>query len=87
MGARASLFQERRFLSQRSSRMIMPKYMLAMHSLLDVDSQSYHHKVKEALDESLDKLGLDYIDLYLMHWPQAVVNGEFTIHQPPSATD
>ncbi|KAJ7282780.1 NADP-dependent oxidoreductase domain-containing protein [Mycena rebaudengoi] len=28
-----------------------------------------HHRVQEAFDESFAKLGLDYIDLYLMHWP------------------
>jgi len=27
--------------------------------------------VKEAMDESLKKLRLDYVDLYLMHWPVA----------------
>ncbi|KAI0325310.1 Aldo/keto reductase [Cubamyces sp. BRFM 1775] len=31
----------------------------------------HHHKVKESLDESLAKLGVDYVDLYLIHWPQA----------------
>ncbi|KAF5380724.1 hypothetical protein D9757_007096 [Collybiopsis confluens] len=30
-----------------------------------------HHRVKEAFQDSLDKLGCEYIDLYLMHWPQA----------------
>lgn len=30
-----------------------------------------HHDVTKGFDESLAKLGLDYIDLYLMHWPQA----------------
>ncbi|KAI0665709.1 Aldo/keto reductase [Trametes maxima] len=31
----------------------------------------HHHKVQESLNESLSKLGLDYVDLYLMHWPQS----------------
>jgi glycerol 2-dehydrogenase (NADP+) len=29
--------------------------------------------VREAFDASLEALGLDYIDLYLMHWPQALI--------------
>lgn len=28
-----------------------------------------HHTPKEALEQSLQRLGLDYVDLYLMHWP------------------
>lgn len=27
------------------------------------------HNPKEALEQSLKRLGLDYVDLYLMHWP------------------
>ncbi|CAK1359544.1 D-galacturonate reductase [Cercospora beticola] len=29
-------------------------------------------RVAEAIDESLKRLGTDYVDLYLMHWPQPV---------------
>ena len=33
---------------------------------------TYHTRVEENLDFSLKKLGLDYVDLYLMHWPVAM---------------
>jgi glycerol 2-dehydrogenase (NADP+) len=36
---------------------------------------TYHRRVEENLDISLKKLQLDYIDLYLVHWPVA-----FEIH-------
>ncbi|KAF5347158.1 hypothetical protein D9758_011091 [Tetrapyrgos nigripes] len=31
-----------------------------------------HGRVAEALDTSLAKLQLEYVDMYLMHWPQAL---------------
>ncbi|MEU5845163.1 aldo/keto reductase [Saccharopolyspora shandongensis] len=34
------------------------------------DAQGYDSTLK-AFDESLDKLGLDHVDLYLIHWPVA----------------
>ncbi|KAL1710694.1 NADP-dependent oxidoreductase domain-containing protein [Schizophyllum commune] len=29
-----------------------------------------HHRVRESFEESLAALNLDYVDLYLIHWPQ-----------------
>lgn len=34
-------------------------------------SGSHHGKVAEGFETSLKNLGLDYIDLYLIHWPIA----------------
>ncbi|RFU32128.1 hypothetical protein B7463_g4233, partial [Scytalidium lignicola] len=33
---------------------------------------TYHSRVEENLDKSLKSLGLDYVDLYLIHWPVAM---------------
>jgi glycerol 2-dehydrogenase (NADP+) len=33
---------------------------------------TYHRKVEQNLDECLQKLGLDYLDLFLLHWPAAM---------------
>ncbi|KAK5112099.1 hypothetical protein LTR62_004441 [Meristemomyces frigidus] len=30
---------------------------------------TYHRRAEECLDEGLKRLGLEYVDLYLMHWP------------------
>lgn len=30
---------------------------------------TFHSRVEKCLEESLKSLGVDYVDLYLMHWP------------------
>jgi diketogulonate reductase-like aldo/keto reductase len=41
---------------------------------------THHKRVQENLEMSLEKLGLEYIDLYLMHWPVAMnPNGNHTL--------
>lgn len=40
-----------------------------------------HKRVAEALDESLAKLGVDYVDLYLIHWPASVIAGQKAVHE------
>jgi len=36
-----------------------------------VTKLSFVNQPAEALERSLEKLGVEYVDLYLMHWPQA----------------
>ena len=44
------------------------------HSICIVNRNGDHGRVREAFEESLAKLGVEYIDLYLLHWPQAVIS-------------
>ncbi|KAG9224194.1 hypothetical protein CCMSSC00406_0004693 [Pleurotus cornucopiae] len=43
-----------------------------------------HGRVSAALDESLAKLGTTYVDLFLMHWPQALMQTGEAL--PPDAS-
>ncbi|KAJ7668657.1 Aldo/keto reductase [Mycena polygramma] len=50
----------------------VPREELFITTKLD---QCDHGRVEDALHDSLAKLRVDYIDLFLMHWPQAVIAG------------
>ena len=49
--------------------------MLQLTILSDFYRSAFHHNVEEAFNASLKALDIGYIDLYLMHWPQAIVDG------------
>lgn len=47
-------------------------YLSRLFELTSPDLFSHQpDQVEAALDQTLSDLGLDYIDLYLMHWPVA----------------
>jgi len=61
----------------------VPREELYVTTKLGNDS---HHRVREAFEESLAKLGCGYVDLYLMHWPQAGGSGGVTLKPEESPT-
>lgn len=47
-------------------------------------SNSDHYRPREAFERSLKELDCEYIDLYLLHWPQASIRSGPTcpLHSP-----
>ncbi|PWY81900.1 hypothetical protein BO70DRAFT_387443 [Aspergillus heteromorphus CBS 117.55] len=43
---------------------------------------TWHHRVTEGIDSSLKSLGLDYVDLYLVHWPSSTDPSDLKKHLP-----
>ncbi|KAF2496400.1 Aldo/keto reductase [Lophium mytilinum] len=42
----------------------------------------WHHRVEEGITSSLKSLGVDYVDLYLMHWPSSTDPKDLKKHLP-----
>jgi glycerol 2-dehydrogenase (NADP+) len=42
----------------------------------------WHKRVNEGIDSSLKSLGVDYVDLYLMHWPSSTDPNDLKKHYP-----
>ncbi|KAL3485898.1 NADP-dependent oxidoreductase domain-containing protein [Aspergillus germanicus] len=42
----------------------------------------WHHRVPEGIDSSLKSLGVDYVDLYLVHWPSSTDPNDLKKHLP-----
>ena len=42
----------------------------------------WHKRVAQGIDKSLKDLGLDYVDLYLMHWPSSSDPDDLKKHYP-----
>lgn len=49
---------------------LVPKFSC----LQNLNSSEDHGRPLEALQRSLDKLGVESVDLYLMHWPMSIEN-------------
>ncbi|RAL11543.1 putative glycerol dehydrogenase Gcy1 [Aspergillus homomorphus CBS 101889] len=45
-------------------------------------NNTWHHRVAEGIDSSLKSLGVDYVDLYLIHWPCATDPNDTSKHLP-----
>lgn len=65
----ASIYETERSLGQAIKRSGIPREKLCIASKLWIDERGYQN-TKEAFYRSLDRLGLDYLDAYLIHWPK-----------------
>jgi methylglyoxal/glyoxal reductase len=69
----ASYYDNERGVGEAVRESGIPREELFITSKVWNDQQGYDSTLK-AFDESLEKLGMDYLDLYLVHWP---VSGKF----------
>ncbi|MFO7691132.1 MAG: aldo/keto reductase [Cryobacterium sp.] len=64
----ASLYENERGVGQGITRSAVPRSEIFVTTKVWNDQHGYDQTLR-AFDESLARLGLDYVDLYLIHWP------------------
>lgn len=69
----AALYDNERGVGDGIRRSDVPREELYITTKLADDRHGYD-SARSAFDESLEKLGLDYVDLYLIHWPLPAVD-------------
>ena len=57
----------------------VPREQIWLTTKLD---NTWHHCVQDGLASSLKDLGVDYIDLYLVHWPSSTDPNDKSKHLP-----
>ncbi|KAL2164856.1 hypothetical protein VTH06DRAFT_152 [Thermothelomyces fergusii] len=57
----------------------VPREEIFLTTKLD---NTWHKRAPEALQRSLENLGVDYLDLYLMHWPSSTDPEDVKKHYP-----
>ncbi|MBE6752957.1 MAG: aldo/keto reductase [Ruminococcaceae bacterium] len=65
----ASIYQTERALGQVIKESGIPRGEFIIETKLWVDEMGYDN-ARRALEASLQRLGTDYVDLYLIHWPR-----------------
>ncbi|KAF2221168.1 NADP-dependent oxidoreductase domain-containing protein [Elsinoe ampelina] len=58
----------------------VPREQIWITTKLDNTYSIRHKRVEEGIESSLKSLGVDYVDLYLMHWPSATDPNDLKKH-------
>ena len=65
----ASLYETEKYLGQAVKESGIPREEFIIETKVWYDEMGYEG-TKAALDRSLRRLGMDYVDIYLIHWPR-----------------